>query len=172
MDGNSSGYKDFRAPVKLEKYWHGLFELGILVRSFNGIWETICGVVILFFSKSVLSSFLFLLARGELLEDPNDRVIRYIANLLQDLSTNTKVFAAIYILGHGILNIFLGIQLYRNRLWSYVITIAVMIIFIGYQVYRINIHHSHALIVVTAFDFLFLILTVHEYRYQRSRLVG
>ena len=172
MDGNSSGYKDLRAPMKLEKYWHGLFEFSILVRGFNGIWETICGIVILFFSKNALSGFLFLLARGELLEDPNDRVVGFIANLLQGLSSNTKVFAAAYILGHGILNIFLGIQLYRNRLWSYIVTIAAMIIFIGYQVYRINIHHSQALIVVTAFDFLFLILTVHEYRYQRSRLIG
>ena len=157
---------------KLEKYWHGLFELGIFIKGFNGIWETVSGFLFLFFSKNALTGFFFFLARGELLEDPNDRVVGYVANLLQNISNNAKVFAAIYILGHGVLNIFLAIQLYRNRLWAYLITIGLMIIFIGYQIYRINLHHSYPLIVLTVFDFLFVTLTWHEYRYQASKVVN
>ncbi len=153
-----------------EKYWHGFFELGIFIKGFNGIWEMISGITFLFFSKNALTRFFFLLARGELLEDPNDRVVGYIANLLQNISNDTKIFAAIYILGHGILNAFLAIQLYRNRLWAYPVTVGAMMIFIGYQIYRVVLHHSLTLLILTVLDALFVVLVLHEYRTQRDHL--
>ncbi len=141
---------------RFERYWHTFFEFGVLIKGFNGVLETVGGVLILFLSKSAFGSLFSFLARGE---------------LLQNLPAGAKTFAAIYILLHGILNIFLAIQLYRNRLWAYLATISAMILFIFYQIYRINLHHSITLTVVTIFDLLFIALAWHEYQYQKRIIV-
>ena len=153
---------------KFEKYWHGLFEFGIFIKGFNGIWETISGILFLFWSKTALTRFFYLLARGELLEDPKDLVIGYLAHILQNLSSDVKVFAALYILGHGVLNIFLAVQLYRNKLWAYLATVWLMLIFVAYQIYRVSLHHSWPLLFLTLFDLGFIVITLHEYRYRTS----
>jgi len=80
-------------------------------------------------------------------------------------------FVAIYLLIHGLLNMFLAIQLYRDRIWAYLVTITITIIFIFYQIHRIILHHSPVLIVVTIFDVLFIILTWHEYNRKRASVI-
>lgn len=85
---------------------------------------------------------------------------------IQDLSTNTKIFVAIYILAHGVLNIFLSIQLYREKIWAYRATFVIMTGFVIYQLIRIYTYHSAMLITLTAIDLLFMALLWHEYRYK------
>lgn len=154
----------------VEKNWHRLFEFGIFLKGFNGIFELISGFIVLFVSKSVFTGLLFKLSRSELLEDPNDKFINFITLWLQHLSTNTKIFAAVYILIHGILNVFLAVQLYRERLWAYLVTISVTILFMSYQIFRVAHTHSIALTVITIWDIAFIIITWHEYKYRRDQL--
>lgn len=85
---------------------------------------------------------------------------------VQHLPTNSKVFVALYILAHGILNIFLSIQLYREKVWAYRATLIIMTIFIIYQFIRIYTHHSLILLTLTAIDLLFMVLLWHEYKYK------
>lgn len=156
---------------RFEYYWRAIFEFAVFIKGFNGIWETLSGFLVLFFSKAAFGNLFFFLARNELLEDPHDSFIAFMAQALQNLSASAKTFAAIYILLHGLLNIFLAIQLYRNKLWAYLVTINVMVIFIFYQVYRIILHHSVMLSILTVFDAIFIILTWHEYQYQKTCVI-
>ncbi len=153
----------------IQKYWHELFEFGVIIKGFNGVWETISGFLVLFLSKAILSNWLLIVTRNELLEDPHDRLINFLAHALQNFSNDTKTFAALYILAHGLLNIFLAVQLYRDRHWAYLVTIGTTLIFMFYQIYRINIHHSLILTAITIFDAFFIILAWHEYRYHREQ---
>jgi uncharacterized membrane protein len=154
--------------LKIKDWWHALFEYAIVAKGFIGIWETISGFLILFISKAEFNSLFSSLARNELLEDPHDFFINFIAQNLQTLSLDTKIFIAIFILIHGILDIFLVVQLYRNKIWAYLLAIAVMLIFIGYQIYRIVLYHSLILIVITIFDLLLVGLIWHEYKHQKN----
>lgn len=157
--------------VLIEKNWHRVFEVGIILKGINGVFELAGGSVILFANKqSFLSAFLHF-SRGELLEDPNDRVVRFLIMWLQHLSTSAKVFTALYILAHGVLNIFLAIQLYKERLWAYKIAITTMALFMAYQIYRVSIHHSVALIVITMWDAIFIRVLWHEYHYHKKHLI-
>jgi len=128
---------------KIESFLHWLFEFGVLVKAFNGLWETTSGILLLALGEAVL-----------------------MARIFHNISPHTKNFAAAYLLIHGLLNIFLAIQLYRNKLWAYLITIGVMIGFLFYQVHRISLYHSQILIYITIFDLFFILLTWHEYRHQ------
>ena len=152
-----------------QKYWHELFEIAVALKGFNGIWETISGLLFLLVSKATLAGWLTAIFSNELLEDPSDNFIQFLSQALQGLSTNTKTFAALYILFHGLLNIYLAVELYRDRHWAYLVAIGAMLAFIPYQLYRISLHHSLLLAALTLFDGLFIILTWHEYKYHRDR---
>jgi len=152
----------------LEYYWHRLFEIGVVIKGINGAIETISGTLILLISKVTLYHVFTYFTRGELLEDPTDGFMQFLSFHLQTLSNSTKTFAAIYILLHGILNIFLATQLYRQRLWAYLITIGCMLLFMVYQIYRVTHTHSVILSVITLFDFIFIVLAWHEYQYRKD----
>ncbi len=157
---------------KLERLWHAIFEFGITLKAINGLWESIAGTLLLFVSRARFGRFFYFLARGEISENPHDAFVNLGTRILQNFSHGTKIFVGLYILIHGITNIFLAIQLYRNRLWAYLVTIVVMAIFMLYQVHRIFLYHSVLLSIVTVYDALFAILTWHEYRYQKSLIHG
>ncbi|KKW11580.1 MAG: hypothetical protein UY50_C0010G0005 [Parcubacteria group bacterium GW2011_GWA2_49_9] len=149
-----------------EKILHGLFELGLALKCFNGLWETLSGGILLFTSKATLENWFVALSYRELLEDPDDKVIGFIIGTLLNPETSTKVFVAIYILAHGLLNIFLAIQLYRKEHWAYPATVGIMSVLVLYQAYRILIHHSFILTVFTLCDIIFIYLTWHEYKHR------
>ncbi len=153
-----------------EKNWHRLFELGITLKGINGVLETVGGLTILLVSKNSIGRIILHFTRGELVEDPNDPLIHFLTNYMQHLSSNTKTFAAIYILTHGLLNLFLVTQLYRERLWAYLVTIGFMIIFMSYQLVRISHNHSLILTLITIWDVIFVSITWHEYKYRKSQI--
>lgn len=153
-------------------YWHELFELGVALKAFNGVWETISGSLFLFLNKAVFVRLFYALAHRELLEDPHDRFINFLALNLQNLSSNTKVFASLYILFHGLLNLFLAIQLYRNKHWAYLVTVGVMVLFIIYQLHRYQLHHSNFLLIISIVDIGFILVTLQEYRYQTGKVLN
>jgi uncharacterized membrane protein len=151
-----------------QKYWHKIFEFGVLLKGLNGTWETLSGLLVLFLNKTNLDYWFSLLTYNEILEDPNDKLINFFATVLQNFSKETITFAAIYLIFHGILNLFLAVQLYRDKHWAYLLTTGVLMVSVFYQIYRINIHHSLILIAITIFDIIFVFLTWHEYKYHKE----
>lgn len=160
---------DQNMPPK-EKTWHWIFEGALLIRGINGVLETIFGAFIIYTNKDVLNRLFVKLTQSEYREDPTDRVLTFLTNYLQHLSTNTKVFVAIYVLAHGLLNIFLSVQLYREKIWAYQTTLIILVGFLLYQIYRTSVHHSIVLTVLTILDCLFIILLWHEYQYKLKTL--
>ncbi|MBI5406006.1 DUF2127 domain-containing protein [Candidatus Kaiserbacteria bacterium] len=154
-----------------QKYWHRLFELGIFLKGVNGVWETLGGVLFLFLSRAAPGTSLLSVTSHELLEDPNDVFINFLVQIFQNVPSDARTFAAVYLLAHGILNIFLTIQLYRDRHWAYLVTIGFTLFFMTYQIYRIGIHHSLFLAAVTIFDAIFVVLAWHEYKHHRERKI-
>jgi uncharacterized membrane protein len=51
-----------------------------------------------------------------------------------------------------------------NKLWAYPLTIGVFGAFAMYQVFRFTHTHSWALVILTIFDVLIILLTWNEYR--------
>lgn len=153
----------------LEKDWHKFFEIGVVLKAINGTWEIAAGTMILLINKNTFVETVLHFTRGELLEDPNDKIIQYVTHTLQNFSNSTKTFAAIYILFHGIINIFLAIKLFQEKLWAYKVSIALTGTFMLYQLYRVASFHSLPLAIITLADFFFIILAWHEYKYK-SRL--
>ncbi len=152
-----------------EKYWHRLFETTVFLKAINGLWETISGFALILISKTALENSFIALTRKELTEDPQDKLITFLNTQLQHLSSSTKDFAAVYILAHGILNIFLAYHLFKDRLWAYLVSITFTALLTPYLIYRVSHTHSNILIAAIIFDILFMILTLHEYKYHKKQ---
>lgn len=159
------------AKILTQSRWHQLFEIGIVIKGVNGIWEMTVGTLFLFLSKTTMDSWLGHATRRELLEDPSDVLINFFVHAFQNVSLGAQHFVGTYLLLHGILNIFLVVQLHRGKHWAYIATIGIMTIFFVYQVYRINVHHSLFLTIITIFDVFFMYLIWHEYKRHRTRKV-
>jgi len=152
-----------------EYYLHALFEAGVALKAFNGLWETVSGLFVLLVPRQMVMHWFSLLAQKELIEDPHDRFVDIASRFITNTPEGTRLFIAIYILAHGILNLFLAYQLYRQRLWAFPVTATVVGVFILYQLERVYQHHSVTLIVLTILDIIFLALLMHEYKHQRSK---
>jgi uncharacterized membrane protein len=160
---NMEPRKDF------EYYVHALFEAGVALKAFNGLWETVTGFLALMLPHPAILRGYLALTHSELVEDPHDRLADVVGKYFVNAPHGTRTFIGIYVLLHGLANLFLAYNLYRKRLWAYPATIVVLGLFLIYQFYRIALFHSVVLIVLTSIDMIFMGLLVHEYRHQREK---
>jgi uncharacterized membrane protein len=153
-----------------EKYWHEFFVISIGIKTLTGLVETVSGFLLLWISPLALNGILNRFSRGEQLEDPKDFFLFYAHQYLQHLSTGTKVFAGLYILAHGLMNLVLVIGLIKEKTWAYLVAIGVLCSFMLYQIFRVAMNHSIPLTVLTVFDAFFVVIIWHEYNYLTRKL--
>ena len=128
--------------------------------------ELFLGLALVFVGATV--RLIQTLVQGELIEDPTDLVAGYVQHFLYPLLSHTHSFAAVYLLTHGLIKLFLAVGLLREKLWAYPAAIAVFVLFVIYQLYRFVFSHSSFLMLLTIFDIAVIYLTWHEYRVVRE----
>jgi uncharacterized membrane protein len=80
------------------------------------------------------------------------------------------VFAAVYLLSHGLSKVVLVALVLRDKLWAYPWLIALLGVFIAYQLYvLIFVKFSWSLTALTVFDVFLVWLTWREYQAKRAR---
>ena len=148
---------------KAQKFFHELFEVSILFKGVHGFIE-ICIGSLLLWDRSLVSDFLLYLTRGELIEDPTDRVASYIAHLSNTISENTVLFIGIYFLFFGSIKILLVGGLQRHKHWAYTTSMVLITAFVVYQIYRFTHTHSFILAFLIVFDSFTIWLIWNEYK--------
>jgi uncharacterized membrane protein len=153
-----------RTTAKRSTLLDRIFEISISLKGLDGLLEVGGGILLLLLSPTQLTSIITLLTQHELSQDPHDFIATQRLSYAHTLSASVLVFAAVYLMAHGIVKIVLVVALLKQQLWAYPWTIGFLVIFILYQVYRIILHVSVWLIVLTLFDCFIVLLTVLEYR--------
>ena len=148
-----------------------VFEVGILLKGLDGLLEIAGGILLLLIKPGYVNHLATTLTQHELAEDPRDFFATQILHSTQHLVAGSLVFAAIYLLSHGIVKIVLVWEILHDRLWAYVGLIYLTIGFMIYQVYRFSYSHSIGLVLLTVFDAVIVYLTVVEYRKRRHPTV-
>jgi uncharacterized membrane protein len=148
---------------------HLFFDISLWCKGLFALSEVGAGLVALFVAKQHLANIVHWVFRDEFAADPHDLIATYFLHAVQNLSVGAQHFAALYLLGHGIIKLWLVIGLLREKLWYYPVALAVFGAFIVYQLYRFTDTHSAWLLVITAVDVAVIVLTWHEYRYLHSR---
>lgn len=152
-----------------ERGLHDLFEIGIILKAIDGTLELFGGALLWFISPATLDALLRYLFRGELIEDPKDWPVNALLHLTQNLAGGLQAYAAILLVAHGAVKIFLIIGLLRGKLWAYPAAIIVFIGFIASQLYQLSMQYSLFLWAITIVDALVVALIAHEYLEVRRR---
>jgi len=142
-----------------------LYRIGLWIKGIDGVLEMAGGLFLLFTSQTKLGQLVTFLTQRELAEDPRDWIAGHLRDAVNQLSPNTKVFASMYLLIHGVIKLFLMVALLRKWPWSYRPAIAFLLAFIGYQVYHLTLHFSLALLLVSVLDAAIVLLVWREYRH-------
>lgn len=155
-----TGKQPDRAPALLDR----TFKLSIVLKGLDGVLESIGGVLLLVVSPATIQTLAATLTQHELSKDPHDFVATHLLRSAHDLSRGTTVFAAVYLLSHGVAKVVLVIALLRDQTWAYPGMIALLGAFIVYQCYRLVLQPTAGLLALTLFDVFVVVLTWREYR--------
>jgi uncharacterized membrane protein len=145
-----------------------VFEIGIILKGFDGILETVGGLLLLLVTPATIGRLTVWLTQHELSEDPNDFIAGHLLQYAHGLTGSAVTFAAVYLLLHGVTKIVLVAALLRNQIWAYPWMIGFLLIFIAYQLYRIVLHPTPGLSALTLFDAFIVWLTWREWRKQTA----
>jgi len=151
-----------------EKNLRRLFELTLGFKGIFALAEIITGVATWLIPQRYVLALVLWVTRDEFAEDQHDVVANLLLHTVQHLSVDAQRFAALYLIGHGVIKLWLVIGLLRERLWYFPVSMVVFGLFIAYQLYRYADTHSVWLLLVTALDVVVIVLTWHEYRSLRS----
>ena len=141
-----------------------LYRIGLWIKGVDGILEIVGGLVLLLVSQPKLGQLVTFLTQRELAEDPRDWIASHLRDAVNHLSPNTKLFASMYLLIHGVVKLCLIVALLRGWPWSYRPAMGLLLAFIAYQVYQLSLHFSLALLLVSVLDAAIVLLVWREYR--------
>ena len=153
----------FHATTKLDR----AFEISLLLKGIDGLVETVSGIILLFVKPALVMR----IAHGLVGYHPKGFIGVHILQSASHFSKGTAIFAALYLLSHGLVKIILVGEILREHLWAYLGLIVVTGGFIIYQLYHIFFNHpTFSFIALTLFDFVVVYLTIREYGRQKDRL--
>jgi uncharacterized membrane protein len=142
---------------------HAAFQIGIFFKGLDGAAEIVGALLLYLVPPRALSHALAMATQHELSEDPRDFIAGHLLRLSERFSAKTQLFAAAYLLIHGVAKVALVWALYRRRLWAYPAAIAVFAAFGAYQMYRYFVSPSFAMMALTVLDVVVIVLTWMEY---------
>jgi uncharacterized membrane protein len=144
------------------------FRAGLYLKAAHSVLELVGGIALYLVSSEAILRLAYALTHNELLKDPNDVVATILLKTAQSLSIGQKSAAAIYLLSHGIVKLFLVVMVLRGRPWAYPAFMLALALLIAYQSYQLTLGFSPWLAALTLFDIVILWMTWHEYRFHRA----
>jgi uncharacterized membrane protein len=153
---------------------HLAFEIGVILKGINGLLELIGGFLLLWMGPGTIQNVVARLTQNEISEDPHDFIATHLRDAAHLLSANGRIFAAVYLLAHGVIKGLLVYGLLRDQLWAFPTGIAVFGAFAVYQMYRYAIAPSGGawLIALTVLDVAVILLTWAEWRRVKQARPG
>jgi uncharacterized membrane protein len=146
-----------------------LFRVSVLLKGLDGALEIAGGIALWAVSPGLVVRVVGMLTQDEIAEDPHDFVANHLRHAASHFSVGSEHFMAIYLLGHGVVKIFVVAALLRNKLWAYPIALLVFGGFVVYQIYRFTLTGGVGLILLTIIDLIVIWFIWLEYRAVRLR---
>src|ERR1035437_5232202 len=154
---------------QVETEIHEIFDASLLLKGIHALIEITGGFVFMFVSKAVIVNFVNFFIKDEITEQPNNHILNYISQITAHFTGSAKSFAIIYLISHGIINGFIVISLWKEKLWAYPVSFVVLGVFGIYQLYQYSFNHSVWLLALTILDAVIILLVWHEYRVVKKK---
>ena len=144
-----------------------LFDAGVIIKGIDGVAEIVVGVLLLF-RATTLESWVYLWLAHESALERGDLLSRGLEKLAAMLSSEARTFAIIYLIGHGVLKVFLTVNLLRERMWAFPVSIAFYGLFVAYQLNRFVRTHGPLLLALLLIDLVVIALIWREWRMRSA----
>jgi len=148
---------------------HKLFNISLFLKGIFAFIEAISGVFLFFTTSDLFLKFIYYFFGHELIQDPKDFLVNLLLGLFTNLSRNTQIFFAIYLLIHGVIKLGLILSLKKEKLWAYPLAGIIFFLFVIYQIYKYFQNPSTFLILLTIIDTFVIILIYLEYKNKLKR---
>ncbi|MCT1226074.1 DUF2127 domain-containing protein [Lactococcus lactis] len=142
------------------------FNTMLLGKSIFAFVEFISGLLLIFVPLDLIKATIQHLALGISLSP----LSTMITNAGERLTNDATLFAIVYLLLHGALKLVTLALLWKKILWSYPLSILLLVGFILYQIFEFFNHGSISMLVLCAVDVLMIILTLLEYRKLKTHI--
>ena len=146
-----------------------VFAVSIVLKGLDGAAELIGGLALLFISPATLRDWLGDVVSFVLVGHERSPVFHWAMHLGDSWGTRTTLFAAAYLLLHGVIKVVLVWALLRQQLWAYPWMLAALAVFIALQCYELIVHFSWWMLALTLFDAFIVVLTAREWQLHRRR---
>jgi uncharacterized membrane protein len=153
----------FRPQTLLDK----TYEIGIIIKGIDGTLELIGGILVLTLSPSAIHGITQFLTARELEQDPHDFIATHILKVGQHLASGHNVFAAAFLLTHGLVKVVLVTCLLLNKLWAYPWALGVLGLFLIYQIYQLITRPTFGMAFLSVLDAVIIWLVYREWQKVR-----
>jgi len=145
------------------------FRLTLGFKIADGLLETIGGTALLFVKPAQIDSWVQALTLHELSVDPKDMIANALTKFAESLTIGATLYAAIYLLAHGLVKVILATAVWREKLWAYNWMIGFLFLFIAYQIYELSTDWRWTMFGLTIFDLVVVWLTWRESRIHHAQ---
>ena len=156
--------------VKIRKAIGRTFEISVLLKAFFGFCEILGGILFAISDRFIMNNFIISMAQQEIAEDPNDLIANFLIKSANSLANASQVFAVVYLVFHGAINIFLAVFLLKNKIWAYPWSMFFFSLFIIYQAYRYFHTYSIELLFLMLFDAFIVFIIWLEYKRKKKAI--
>jgi uncharacterized membrane protein len=145
------------------------YEIGILIKGIDGVLELIGGALVLFLSPHAITGVTNFLTQDALQENPHNFIATHIAKTGNHLAAGHNIFAALFLLTHGLVKVVLVVCLLLNKLWAYPWALGVLGLFLVYQIYLLATAPTFSMAFLTVLDVIIIGLIYREWQQIRQR---
>lgn len=158
------------AATSNHKLLDRVFDASIILKGINGALELLGGVALFFVSADQIRHLLSWVSAHALVAHPHSAMAKWIEHLADRVGADATVFAAWYLILHGVIKAVLVWALLRQKLWAYPWMLVALGLFIAYQCYELVVHFSWWMLALTIFDVFIVVLTLREWQLHRQRI--
>lgn len=145
------------------------YEIGIIIKGIDGTFELLGGILILTLSSDTIHRITSFLTASELNQDPHNFIATHIVKLGDHLANGHNIFAAAFLLTHGLVKVVMVTCLLLNKMWAYPWSLGILTLFLIYQIYALIISPTFGMAYLTVLDTLIIYLVYREWQQQKLR---
>jgi len=149
------------------------YEIGIIIKGIDGTLELIGGILVLALSPHAINGITRFLTESALQENPHNLIATHIVKAGHHLAAGHNLFAAAFLLTHGLVKVVLVVCLLLNKRWAYPWAFGVLGLFLVYQAYQLITAPTFGMTFLTILDIIVIGLIYREWQQQlRERLAS
>jgi uncharacterized membrane protein len=154
-----------RKPTTTDK----LFRIAIALKGLDGGIQVIGAIALAVIPPAVIGGLAHSIVTRDLLGDQNGTLATHLTKAAADFTGgDTRMFAILYLLLHGIVKLALVVAMLKKILPAYPVAAVVLAGFVVYELWRAVHTHSIALPFFAALDIVIIVLVLREYRQLRA----